>query len=128
MQWMIDGAVEYLAAGGSLGELPEAVLKATNQYREGEDWLRPFLDECCIFDQGGVAQAVELFNAYQEHAARRGDRYIRKGREFYDALAEAFTERGLICKKPGNKVTWYGVRVIPSYPIPSAAADFDPLN
>ena len=127
LQWMIDGAVEYLAAGGSLGELPEAVLKATNQYREGEDWLRPFLDECCIFDQGGVTQAVELFNAYQAHAARRGDRYIRKGREFYDALAEAFTARGLVCKKPGNKVTWYGVRVrlMPAYPTPDAATDFE---
>ena len=128
MQWMIDGAVEYLAAGGSLGELPDAVLKATNQYREGEDWLRPFLDECCIFDQGGVTQAVELFNAYQEHAARSGDRYIRKGREFYDAINEALAARGLICKRPHGKVTWYGVRVIPSYPIPSAATDFDPLS
>ena len=127
MQWMIDGAGEYLAAGGSLGELPEAVLKATNQYREGEDWLQPFLDECCIFEAGSTAQAVELFNAYQAHAARRGDRYIRKGREFYDALAEAFTSRGLVCKKPGNKVTWYGVRVrlMSAYPTPDAATDFE---
>jgi len=130
LQWMIDGAVEYLAAGGSLGELPEAVLKATNQYREGEDWLQPFLDECCIFDAGGTAQAVELFSAYQAHAARRGDRYIRKGREFYDALAEAFTARGLKFKKPGNKVTWYGVRVMPgiAYQEPGAAADFDDVD
>jgi hypothetical protein len=70
---------------------------------------------------------VELFTTYQEHAARRGDRYIRKGREFYDALAEAFTSRGLVCKKPGNKVTWYGVRVrlMPAYPTPDAATDFE---
>lgn len=128
LQWMVHGAGEYLAAGGSLGELPGAVLAATGKYREGEDWLQPFIDECCVFEPDGRAQAVELFSTYQEHAARRGDRYIRKGREFYDALAEAFASRGLTCKKPGNKVTWYGVRVSTAYPTQSAAADFDPLK
>lgn len=128
LKWMIDGAVEYLAAGGSLGQLPEAVMKATNQYRENEDWLKPFLDECCVFEPGSTAQALELFSNYQEFATRCGDRYVRKGREFSDALAEAFTARGLICKRPHNKVTWYGVRVIPAYQAINAELDFDPLS
>ena len=130
LQWMIDGAAEYLAAKGSLGKLPDAVLKATNQYREGEDWLQPFLDECCIFDPGGSAQAAELFNAYKNYAEQRGDRYIRRGREFYDALTEALTAQGLKRKNPGNKVTWYGVRVLyGGYANTSSAEDdFDPLS
>lgn len=126
LRWMIEGAGEYLAASGSLGALPKAVQEATSQYREGEDWLQPFIDECCIFEPGSATQAVALFDTYQEHAVRRGDRYIRKGREFYDALAEEFSGRGLTCKKPGNKVTWYGVRVIPAYN--TVGADFDPLS
>ena len=124
LQWMIDGAREYLAAGGSLDDIiPEAVRAATAQYRANEDWLQPFLNECCVFDSG-QAQAVELYSEYQAFASMRGDRYIRKGREFYDALGEAFKARGLVCKKPANKVTWYGVRVIHAYTAPSVRQDF----
>lgn len=128
LKWMIDGAVKYLAAGGSLGKLPAAVLEATKQYREHEDWLQPFIDECCVFDGQGRAQAIELYSEYQSFAARRGDRYIRKGTEFHDAINKAFRERGLVQKKPGNKVTWYGVRVVHAYTRTSAEQDFDPLS
>lgn len=136
LRWMIDGAKLYLEAGGNLGDLPAAVLAATKQYREHEDWLQPFLDECCKFGSG-QAQAIELFTEYQAFSARRGDRYTRKGREFYDAINEAFTSMGLIRKEPGRKVTWYGVRVIHTYSAAEFAQpltdesvdqDFDPLS
>ena len=127
LQWMIDGAREYIENGHSLlndaGLLPAAVLDATNKYRDDEDWLKPFIDACCVFGEG-QAQAGEIYSEYQAFASYQGDRYIRKGREFYDAINQLFVERGLRCTKPQGKTTWHGVHVRHAYTVVSIAQDF----
>ena len=139
LQWMIDGAKLYLEAGGNLGDLPAAVLDATKQYQAHEDWLQPFLDECCEFGGQYQTKAGELYAAYEAFSRRRGDRYTRKGREFYDPLNEALTSMGLRHKTQNKASVWCGVRVIQDYQYQGAAAeyarpltgaddDFDPLS
>ncbi len=44
VNWLVEGCLDWQAHG--LGD-PEAVRSATEQYREDEDWLREFLEECC---------------------------------------------------------------------------------
>ena len=112
LQWMIDGAKAFLAAGGSLGKKPNVVKEATKKYIDGEDWLKPFIDACCVFDPNGKAQADDLYRTYQSFAAMMGDRYIRDNRSFQQALNEAFTEMGLVFKSHGGKKVWRGVQLV----------------
>ena len=85
MQWIVDGAREFIAHGGALNE-PEIVQEATEEYRDGEDWLGNFLTETCTTDGGASrTQARTLYDAYVSWARDSGD-YVRRERDFSAAL------------------------------------------
>ena len=85
---------------------PEVVEEATAEYRQRENWLENFLEECCIMEPDARAPAGELYQAYREWAQRNGD-YVRRSVEFSDAMAgEGFQKI-----TPKNKRVWIGVRI-----------------
>ncbi|MBQ6611060.1 MAG: hypothetical protein IJH70_11540 [Oscillospiraceae bacterium] len=99
LQWVIDGAQAFLKSGGKL-QIPDPVAEATEQYREAEDWLQGFLDECCITDKGASRiKARALYDAYKSYAGGLGD-YCRRERDF----AAAMESRGF------RKLTIHGGR------------------
>lgn len=49
LAWLVEGCLDWQREG--LG-VPERVKEATGKYREEQNTLRPFLDECCVVGDG----------------------------------------------------------------------------
>jgi putative DNA primase/helicase len=83
LAWCVRGCLAWQREG--LGE-PAVVAEATNQYRQSQDMLARFIDECCIVTSNARARAGDLLASYRkwsgsDHASQRW-------------LGEALTERG----------------------------------
>ena len=105
LAWSIQGAMMFAENGYRL-PIPEAVEEATDEYRQRENWLENFLEECCVMEPDARAPAGELYQTYREWAQRSGD-YVRRDVEFSDAMAG----KGFKKIAPKNRKTWVGLRI-----------------
>ena len=71
---------------------PLLVQEATRKYRENNDWLSQFIEECCEVDGSYSEKSSEVYNAYRSYCTQVGD-YIRSTTDFYTALECAGFER-----------------------------------
>jgi len=69
LTWAIRGCLEWQKSG--LQE-PALVLGATSSYREDQDVLADFFDECCLLDREASVSAGRLYAAYQEWCKANG--------------------------------------------------------
>ena len=105
LAWAIQGAALFAQNVYRL-PLPEIVEEATAEYRQRENWLENFLEECCIMEPDARAAAGELYQTYREWAQRSGD-YVRRDVEFSDAMAG----KGFVKITPKNRKMWVGLRI-----------------
>lgn len=105
LAWAIQGAMMFAQNGYRL-PVPEVVEEATDEYRQRENWLENFLEECCVMEPDARAPAGELYKEYREWAQRSGD-YVRRDVEFSDAMAG----KGFQKITPKNRKTWVGLRI-----------------
>lgn len=71
LAWCVAGAVGYHRDG--LGDEPVSVRRATVQYREDEDIVGQFLDECAILDEADAwTPSAAIYDAYKAWAAANG--------------------------------------------------------
>ncbi len=105
LSWAIEGARNFVRNGFKL-DVPDAVDEITEAYRQREDWLTNFLDECCTRDPTARTSASVLYTAYREWAQSVGD-YVRRLSDFTGAMEAVGFNR----IRPRNKSTWLGVRV-----------------
>jgi putative DNA primase/helicase len=70
LAWIIEGAVRWWEHG--LPE-PEEITTATEDYRGEQDFLAPFLHECCAVanDKDAEAQVSKLYAAYAQWGRRQ---------------------------------------------------------
>ena len=69
LTWCMDGCREWQAKG--LCE-PEIVLGATGDYREEQDLLADFFDECCLIEHDLMVSGGRLYAAYMEWSKANG--------------------------------------------------------
>ena len=105
LAWAVQGAHIWQKTG--LAE-PKAVRFATSTYRESQDPLKDFVDECCIVGKNERAARSELRQAYDQWAKRNGIRFTLGPRAFTD-LVRATGCREL---KTGGTRMWEGLSVI----------------
>ena len=67
---------------------PQCVLDAIGAYREGNDWLGSFINDCCEVDKSYMAQSGDLYKSYREYCNSNGE-YVRSTTDFYGALEQA---------------------------------------
>ena len=91
LTWIIEGAQRVIAKDYHIMQ-PQVVVDAIAKYRENNDWLTHFLDECCEVDKAYYEKSGELYNAYRSYCMQVGD-YIRSTTDFYTALECAGFER-----------------------------------
>jgi putative DNA primase/helicase len=84
LAWIIRGCLEWQRHG--LG-LPDAVSRATSDYREESDLLGEFIAECCTVGNPVRTKSSELYAGYLTWCERSKDRPISKT-AFGDALEE----------------------------------------
>ena len=79
-----------------------SVQDAIDIYRENNNWLAHFLNECCEVDGSYTAKSGEIYDEYRAFCLRVGE-FTRSTADFYTALeSENFerkrTNKGVIVK------------------------------
>lgn len=105
LRWCVDGCREWIKEGL---EIPETVLKATEEYRQESDTFAQFLSDRCIIGPGAKVTNKTLKDDYLNWCKQNGETAIGQ-REFTAKLKE----RGLENKRsaPGGGTEWHGIRL-----------------
>jgi phage/plasmid-associated DNA primase len=106
LSWLIEGARQFIANGHTLGQLPQCVLDATAEYRDGNDWLSEFLADCCDIERQYNVGSGELYKVFRAWCARQGE-FTRSAAEF----SRAVKARGFDVRKTKTGARVFGVRV-----------------
>lgn len=105
LSWIIEGAKKAIANNYIL-KAPKAVEDAIGKYRQNNDWLSSFLEECCEVDPTLQQKSGDLYQEYRNYCARTGE-YTRSTTDFYSSLEIAgFTKR-----KTKNGAFVFGLQV-----------------
>lgn len=65
LAWLVCGCLDWQKNGL---DTPQSVLNAGTAYRNEEDTLKVFLDECCIIKEDAKVKASKLYDAYKTWA------------------------------------------------------------
>lgn len=100
MAWIIEGAQKALKNKFTLS-VPQVVQDAITQYRDNNDWLSIFIEDCCEVDCALTEKSGDLYQEYRAYCMRNGE-YARSTTDFYTGLETAgFTRKKT---KAGNVV------------------------
>ena len=91
LKWIMTGAKHVIEKDYHIVK-PAVVEAAIQKYKDNNDWLSQFLDECCETDSSYSAKSGDVYNAYRSSCMQVGD-YIRSTTDFYTALECAGFER-----------------------------------
>ncbi|MRJ47098.1 phage/plasmid primase, P4 family [Fundicoccus ignavus] len=92
LSWMIEGAQKVIASDFKI-PLPQKVREAIEEYRESNDWMGQFLNDCCELDNAFVEKSGQVYDEYRAFCFRTGE-FTRSSTDFYAALAsEGFVRR-----------------------------------
>lgn len=91
MSWIIEGAKKAIDAEFKFS-VPRCVEKAINDYREGNNWMGEFLEECCDTGPELKEKSGLLYKQYRTFSAENGE-LARNTTDFYSALDRAGFER-----------------------------------
>ena len=113
LAWLLRGCLAWQSQGLNT---PVSVQLATNAYREGEDKLLLFTQECCIEAEEAYVQAATLFAAYCDwYKFKRFDDQCMNGTVFGEEMAKRFSKKrtkigiiyqgiGLLTREPNQEI------------------------
>ncbi len=84
LKWIMAGAKRVIGKKFDIRK-PAVVDEAIKKYKENNDWLTHFLDDCCEIDPSFSAKSGDVYNAYRSYCMQVGE-YIRSTSDFYTAL------------------------------------------
>lgn len=87
LQWIIEGAKRVIAGDYKIAQ-PRVVQDAIQKYKENNDWLSHFLEDCCEIDPSYEAKSGEVYNTYRSYCNQMGE-YARSTTDFYTAIEAA---------------------------------------
>ncbi len=87
LQWIIEGAKRVIGNDYKIVQ-PKVVRDAIQKYKENNDWLSHFLDDCCEIDPSYEAKSGEVYNTYRSYCNQMGE-YVRSTTDFYTAIEAA---------------------------------------
>ena len=105
LSWIIEGAKQVIKDEYHI-DAPKRVQDAIAAYKENNDWMKHFLDECCEIDSTFTEKSGELYTAYRAYCLRTGE-FTRSAGDFYSVLEiENFQK-----KKTKKGIIVYGLRL-----------------
>jgi putative DNA primase/helicase len=101
--WLVDGCLLWQKEGL---KQPQELIDAKKEYRENQDAVGVFLNDCCIEDSNSKIGATKLYNAYKEWCQNNGE-YELNQRQFGTRLKEkGFNNRKI-------KISyWFGIKLV----------------
>ena len=105
LSWIIEGAEKVIACNFHL-KRPKVVQDAINAYKEENDWMAAFLNDCCEVGQGNKEKAGELYQEYRSYCDRIGE-FTRSNAEFSNTLENLGYEK----RRTKNGFMFYGLKL-----------------
>jgi putative DNA primase/helicase len=105
LKWLLQGCLAWQREG--LGPPPE-VRTATDAYREEQDVLGVFIEECCTVGTTDTCTKKELYARYEDWCDESGERYALTMRNFGKALRERGIADAIVASVKG----WRGIGVM----------------
>lgn len=105
LSWVMEGAKQVIDRQFQL-EVPSCVKRAIHAYRESNDWMSAFLEDCCEVQETNQQKSGELYQAYRAYCSKNGE-YTRSTTDFYTGLENAGFER----KRTKKGVIVYGLKI-----------------
>lgn len=105
MAWIIEGAKRVIGKKYRISQ-PKVVQDAIEEYREMNDWLSHFIDECCEVDNNLEVKSSELYEEYRAFCLRTGE-YTRNKADFASSIEKAGYQR----KKKNTGMWVLGIRI-----------------
>lgn len=105
LTWIIEGAKKIIDDEFTI-KAPKKVQDAIHSYKENNNWLQHFLDECCEVDPSYIAKSGQVYDEYRAFCFRVGE-FTRSTTDFYTALDSRSFER----KRTKNGVLVKGLRL-----------------
>lgn len=103
LKWILDGAKRFIDNAFTLPTCKKVDM-AVGKYKEENDWLGGFLDECCNVGELETCGGGVLYKTYRAWATEQGE-YVRRNRDF----AEALRQSGFTSKRTKTGVIWSGL-------------------
>lgn len=105
LQWIIDGAKKVIQANYQL-TIPPVVQEAIQAYKQNNDWLGYFIEECCEVGTSYTEKSGQLYSEYRAFCMRTGE-FARSTADFYTALESL----GITKKRTASGVIIYGLKL-----------------
>lgn len=105
LKWIIEGAQKVIGMNFRV-RMPKRVRDAVDAYREDNNWLAHFLEECCELDASYSEKSGELYQQYRAYCIQNGE-YIRSTTDFYSAVLNA----GYVKRKTSGGFRIYGLKL-----------------
>ena len=122
LAWLIQGAVRFYKEG--LDDLPEAIDKATAEYRLDEDDIGEFILERCELGDGYTILSGDLYAKYYEWCESEKTRAMSKNK-----FGRRLTQRGLqATRNPTGSRLWQGIKLATEAWEADGAESFDTLT
>lgn len=111
LAWLVRGCLAWLHDGE---QTPSEVLQATNEYKQEQDKVGQFINECCVLDPLAVTPVRVLYGSYEAWCKQANER-AASGTAFGRKLAEKGFELG-----PKNSIkSRRGIRLADHAPAPA---------
>lgn len=91
LSWAIEGAQKAIQNNYKVS-VPEFIKQANSAYREDNDWLADFLNECCEIGDNYEEKSKDLYDVYRDYSRAKYSK-SKSTSEFYSALKSTGFER-----------------------------------
>lgn len=107
LSWLIVGAQKVIANDSKIEE-PYAVKKLTESCLNANNWLKAFLEDCCIEDHAAKATSKALYEKYTTFASDNGYKVVT-----HKNFSYALKEHGFSAVHRRNGTYFNGIRLKP---------------
>ena len=109
LNWALQGCLDWQKAGALF--TPQAVLLATESYKQEMDILGQFIEDCCEVGDGYAVMKADLYQAYHSWALGSGHKYPLTATRFGSKMKERNRFSELKHREMNGKYSWEGIRL-----------------
>ncbi len=104
LAWAVKGCLEWQKIGL---QVPDAVQRYTDEYKDEMNPLKEFFEDCCLFEPDGMTLKANLRKCYIDWCVSTKEKPI--GRKQFPKILESL---GIQEHRTGSKRFWKGIRLI----------------
>lgn len=102
--WMVEGCLEWGECG--LSDIPRVIRQATEEYREDQDVIGQWIDECCSVSPSLESSTDALYASHRDWAIKNGFRPSTR-----NALGRRLGDKGFSGRKSHGRMVREGISV-----------------